>query len=228
MTLRFSSSIILAAVALATLSGCSVLEPKEDPTRYFILKEMEMTPLTSNSGLFVLVGPVTLPGYLDRNEIASGGVDGELYLAEYQVWAESLEKGITRVVAGNLASLVDSPSVAPYPAVSSIDYDYRIPIIVQRFEKGVDGSIHLDVGYAIAGALASRDESEVKAASRSIAVEVTDPQSPGAITVAMSRALGDLSRDLGRDVLAAERSRKAQAAEEAAAAAANEEEEEDG
>ena len=220
MTSRLFSSIIFSAVGLTILPACSVLEPKEDPTRYFILKETKVTSLASNSGLSVLIGPVAVPGYLDRDEIASGGGDGELYFAEYQVWAESLEKGISRVVAGNLARLIDSPSVAPYPEVSSIDYDYRIPIIVRRFEKGVDGSIHLDVGYTIAGERDSRDGPGFNAASRSIDVQVEDPQSPGAITVAMSLALGDLSRDLGRALLAAERSRKAKAAEEEAAAAA--------
>ena len=64
-TLRF-----VALVLLATSIGCSVLEPRHDGSRYFLLRSIAEAPNGPPLSDVVLgLGPVTVPDYLDRPEM---------------------------------------------------------------------------------------------------------------------------------------------------------------
>ena len=203
-------------IIAVTFCSCGVLKPTEDPTRHFILKDKPVSKLTTKSQLSVLVGTVTIPDYLDHSEIVTVNAEGDLDLAEFHVWAEPLDKGIGRVVASNVSKLLDSPNVGPFPQIDPIDFNYRVPIIVRRFEMREDGKIHLELGYAITTPGLGAKSSGSK--SVSITKDVSDPTSHGSIAEAMSECLADLSRQISSQVLAVEKKRKA--AEEAAEAAA--------
>lgn len=63
----------LAVVMLGLVSGCSLLSPEPDPSRFFVLTATtpgEASP-TTRGDLVVGVGPTSIPGYLDRNEIVT-------------------------------------------------------------------------------------------------------------------------------------------------------------
>lgn len=194
------------AVLTVVLTGCSVLRPAEDPTRHFLLKGVRTSRLASNSGLAVLVGPVTVPGYLDHKQIVTAGSQHDLELAEFHVWAEDLDTAVSRVVAENLAHLLGSPAIAPYPAVDPPEHDFKSAIVIRRFEKSADGLVHLDASYIITGSLGSTIKP--RTSSRSISVRVADPQSYSSIADAMSRALSDLSRSISRGILSQDHNRR--------------------
>ena len=54
-------------------SGCSILEPREDPTRFFVLSPggAETLAPESDAKLSITVGPLRLPAYLLRPEIVT-------------------------------------------------------------------------------------------------------------------------------------------------------------
>lgn len=217
---------IAALGTLTAVSGCSALKPKEDPTRSFYLKESRPNKLVSSSKLRVLVGEIVVPEYIDKTEIVTAGADNELKVAEYFVWAEPLGNGVSRVLATNLSRLLDSPTVVPYPDVDSINYDFRVPVVLRRFVMAADGKVHLEVSYVVAAA-GLTSAADGKSSSRSVIADVADPNSYSAIADAMSRALADLSVVIAKDVLAEDRKRKAaerekEEAEKAAAAALEE------
>lgn len=192
----------LAALGIALgLSACSVLTPQQDPTRYFALRATATGRIASTQ-VAVGIGPVTLPGYLDHKEIVTAGPDRDLELAEFHVWAEPMEGAVTRVVAKNVSQLLNSPAVVPFPD-ADIRQDYRTGIVVRRFEMGADHKVRLDASYAIEPAPGSERSSTAR--FRSITVAVEQPDSHASVVEAMSRALGELSESIARDLVALDR-----------------------
>ena len=60
---------LLLVSLLLVLANCSPFRAKEDPTRYYVLTAKSQGILSSGPKLAVGVGPVTIPGYLERDEI---------------------------------------------------------------------------------------------------------------------------------------------------------------
>lgn len=195
---------LITSGLLFILSGCSILIPQADPTRYYVLKARSQGSLTSGQKIAVGVGPATIPGYLNRDEIVTEGPASGLDLADYHVWGESLEKAVTRVVAKNMSRLLNSPAVVPFPDADT-KFDYRATIVIRRFEMGADHKVHLDVSYIIdpAAGLAIPGSSR----SRDIVVAVPQPDSYDSVVDTMSQALASLSNSIARDVLTLNRKR---------------------
>src|SRR5262249_1018239 len=75
------------------ISGCMSVA---DPTRYYVLSPTaprEPTPSVAASSVAVGVGPVLIPGYLDRVQIVTRDANDEVAVAMYDRWAEPLESG---------------------------------------------------------------------------------------------------------------------------------------
>ncbi len=189
---------ILAALAITlSLTGCANFTPKEDSSRYFALRATSSTRIEA-SKTALSVGPLTLPAYLDRKEIVTAGGSNDLKIAEFQIWGESLDSAITRVVAENISQLLDNPAVAPFPDVV-INEDYKTVILVRRFEMGVDHKVHLDASYTLKPALGSDRAPQSRFYKTS--VDVLRPERYDEIVAAMSLALGELSEAIAQDVV---------------------------
>jgi uncharacterized lipoprotein YmbA len=195
---------VTCSILLLAVPGCSTFTPQEDPTRYYALTATSTGRLAARPDLAVGVGPVVIPGYLDHKEIVTAGEANDLTLADYHVWAEPLEKAITRVVSKNLSQLLGSPTVAPFPDADA-RFGFRTGIVVRRFEMGADGKVRLDASYAIDQSAHSLDLAAAR--SRTITVAVAQPDSYPAVVAAMSDALGQFSSSLAQDLVTLERRR---------------------
>ncbi len=82
---------LLTAGVLA-LAGCMSVA---DPTKYYVLSPTSPRDPTSTaaSSVAVGVGPVLMPGYLDRLQIVTRDANDEVAVAMYDRWAEPLESG---------------------------------------------------------------------------------------------------------------------------------------
>ena len=192
----------VTGVLLLGLAGCSPLRPKEDPTQYYVLKAKSTGSLTSGPKLAVGVGPATIPGYLERDEIVTAGAASNLQVAEFHIWAEPLDKAVIHVVARNMSQLLNSPAVVPFPDADA-KVDYKTEIVIRRFEMGADHKVHLEASYFVESS--PRSDEKGTSRSRSIVVGVSQPESHDAIVDAMSVALAELSKSIARDVLTVSR-----------------------
>jgi uncharacterized lipoprotein YmbA len=61
------------------------------------------------------IGPIRIPEYLNRTALVYRREGNRLQIAEYERWAEPLEEGIGRVLGLNLAGLLDTENVRPFP-----------------------------------------------------------------------------------------------------------------
>lgn len=136
--------VLLAAAVL--MGGCSVLpEPKEDPTRYYLLTADPAPPAppapaeerTLNIGIRV----VELPGYLRNNRtlVVRNGVN-EVKYQDYARWAEPLDVAVQRIVRDRLLgnSTVATAETAPF--TPEVRRDLDVAVRVFRCEGGVDGA----------------------------------------------------------------------------------------
>jgi uncharacterized lipoprotein YmbA len=61
------------------------------------------------------IGPVTIPEYLNRNNLVYQRDGNRVQIAQFVRWAEPLEEGILRVLGLNLATLLDTQDIRQFP-----------------------------------------------------------------------------------------------------------------
>ena len=88
-----AAALLFTAGALA-LAGCAGVA---DPTRYYVLSSAPAAPgdsaPTAISTTGVGIGPVLVPGYLNRTQIVTRGANDVVEISTYHRWAEPLESG---------------------------------------------------------------------------------------------------------------------------------------
>jgi len=90
---------------------------------------------------------VPIPRYLERAQIVTRGTNDKVEISEYRRWAEPLESGIAEVLADNLAAQVGSERVAVFPwrGATARAPDYRVVVVVLRFDGSPGRRVTLDV-----------------------------------------------------------------------------------
>src|SRR5438874_13044086 len=109
MNMRFFAAL---AFGLA-LTGCSVLKPSGVNPQSFVLTPLPATNTPTNHAAGgVGVGLVKIPGYLFKNSIAVRQGTNQVAYLEKAVWAERLDRGLQRVFAANLATLLPTDRIS--------------------------------------------------------------------------------------------------------------------
>lgn len=185
------------ALVTVWLTATSCLGPRSDPSTFFVLSAT-VAPATEEPIPVTLgLGPVTLPGYLARSEIATRMSDNQLAYAETARWAEPLTASVIRSLQENLVRLLRPERVVLHPWYPSDGVDYEIAIDIARLESDtalrsatlvatwrvnrVDGTAHAERGQS------------------GITEDVTVAGTEGAVA-ALSRALARLSEDVATGV----------------------------
>jgi len=142
-----------ALAALLTLvAGCTFLSPRPDLSRFYTLSTRVpgASALTAgDEGLSVVVGPVSLPAYLDRNEVAVRVSPSELKYAPTDRWAEPLLQNFTRVLVEDLGKALGSERVASVATAPTVTPNFWVEVVVVRFEASTDGSAQLTARWAV-------------------------------------------------------------------------------
>lgn len=181
------------------LSGC--LGAGSQVTRFYVLSPVSigetMADAAAPAGLSVEVGEVRVPRYLDRPQLVSRSADNQLHVAEYHQWGGDLGKDMGRVLAQNLSRLLNTSNVSSVPYRPAGDPVIRLDMDVMQFEPGPDDQVHLSVQWRL-----SRGRDGHPLTSRVSDLQATGGvDAPGARVAAMSRLLGQLSREIARAVL---------------------------
>jgi uncharacterized lipoprotein YmbA len=180
---RWLGTALLAAAA----AGCGT----SAPARFYTLESTAAATSAPSADFGVMVGPVTVPSSVDRQEFVVQVAPNQVAIDEFNRWAEPLAEGIARAVAGDLAALLGTPDVAMAP-FANFDPAYRVTINVQRFESVPGESVLVEAVWAVRSTAAGgRTRS-----GRTVAREAVDGKSFDALAAAHSRALAQLSSDV--------------------------------
>jgi uncharacterized lipoprotein YmbA len=176
---------------LLLVAGC--LGPRADLSTFYVITanadpDANGAPLAVSLGL----GPVVLPGYLDRSELVTRLNENQVALSEMERWAEPLLDNVSRVLTENLVRVLQPDGHVAYPWYESADVDYGVAVRFTRFEADSAGSVTLDASWRITSGNAQetlyRGDSLIQEDATAVAAERR--------VAALSRALAQLSDEI--------------------------------
>jgi uncharacterized lipoprotein YmbA len=183
----------LAGLTLVGAIGCS-----SPPTRFYLL--MPPPPgetaagarADSERGIALGVGPISLPGYLDRPQIVSRAQGAELLLEEFHQWSEPLAESFSRVLAESIAAQVPTDLVALFPWKRAVEVEVQVEVQVQRFDTDASGEAVLDALWSIHRGGDETPPVQRRSVIRSRATSTDVPASVQALSAA--------AHELGREI----------------------------
>jgi uncharacterized lipoprotein YmbA len=190
-----------ALLVAATIASCSVITPRADPSRFFVLAPLPdaASPAIGNHVSSLGVGPILLPRYLDRPEIVTRVGPNEVKPAVFDYWAGSLLHQFQTVLTQNLQTLVHADRVQTYPWYAGAAPELVVEVDVQRFEPSSDGRAELAARWRVRKGSAL---GTLRAGESSL-TRPLNGREPEAAAVALSGLLDDFSRELAEAILAA-------------------------
>ncbi len=184
-------------VSLIVASGCA----RTPNAKFYTLNSLEdtaaeATESPAEGGGVIGLGPVELPGYLDRPQIVTRVSPNEVRLSEFHRWAAPLDGSVLRILAENLSVLLGTDRIARYPWDGNTPIACRVEIEVSRFDGSPGNRVVLQGQWT----LYSPDRKKVLASGTSTLDEPVDGHSYDALVSAQSRVLAALSRELAHAV----------------------------
>lgn len=199
---RIAAACVTVGLLLAFCGCSSLLAPRPDRSRFYVLTavanprgSVPASGHTANS-LRIGLGPITLPGYLDRPEMVTRVSANRLHLSQENQWAEPLRTNFANVMGEDLSAGLGNPQIVRYPWYASTPIDYQVKVNVDRFESTGQGSAVLAAKWEICDPTDGR----VLLASRSNISETLSSAEPSAAVAALSRALAALSHQIALGV----------------------------
>lgn len=188
---------ILFVLLLMLLAGCASTEP----SRFYTLTPMpgsdaKILSETVAQDVSIGIGPVRIPGYLDRQQIVTTSRQHKVKLAEFDRWAGSLKDSFVLVLSENLSALLSTDHVFTFPWRGSLLIDYQIEVEIVQFDGELGGNASLIARWTIFDV----KEKKVLLVKKSNLTESAGAQGYEALVAAQSRALGHLSRDIATAV----------------------------
>lgn len=192
-------ALVILSAPLTGITGCASTQP----SRFYVLTDLanvESPPqgTTAGQGPSIGVGPVTLPKYLDRPQIATRASRYELAYDEFERWAEPLDTNVTRALVEQLARLTPTDHIAAFPWPRGTPIDYQVTVEVVHFFGQPGGSAALIAHWSI-----FREEGTAALVSRTsrFSAPAGGPQSE-AIVAAMSQTVAELSGEIATAIRA--------------------------
>jgi uncharacterized lipoprotein YmbA len=175
---------------LAGLTGC--LSPRADTSRYFTLPAAS-APAGGGAAVPVLgLGPVTLPPYLDRNEVATRVSPEQVTYSGTDRWAGPLDDLVARALAEDLRARLPAVAVVRWPWPVQPGPDVAVAVDFLRLEADAGGGATLQARWTVT----VRGSAPVPGESR-----IHEPSPAGdasAAAAALGRAVDGLAGELAR------------------------------
>jgi uncharacterized lipoprotein YmbA len=178
-----------AMLGAATFAGAACLpSPKPVTVNYVILAGRAPGAPPGNPSGTLGISRVSLPGYLDRGEVATRTGTKVTYSATER-WAEPLAESVPRLLADDLATALAPSGFAVAPHAAG---DLALVVDVERFELDGNGSCVLDARYALRDVMTDRI---VKTGAGRYEERPSGPTGDAA-AAALARALDRLAGDV--------------------------------
>ena len=184
------SAVLLAFVTSTVLGGCTLLAPRPDPSRFFVLSAIPSTSNSAGGGnLSIGVGPIIVPDYLSRSEMVIRTSATQIRPSQIDIWAEPISLGVTRVLAQNLSVLLGTERIICYPAYAVTRADWQVLVELVHFELDTQNAATLTARWGVRD---RRSGKIVVARETNITRPATGPNTADGVA-ALSATLADLS-----------------------------------
>jgi uncharacterized lipoprotein YmbA len=185
---------VIPILAAAWLAACGT-PPQE---RFFTLSSgvAPRTASASAATVAIAVGPVTVPEAVDRPQLVLRNGANRAEIVEQARWIAPLKNEIPRVIAEQLAGLIDGAQTSTNVQRAIGDADYRVLIDVQRFDSAPGEGATVQALWSV------RPRNAAALEGRTVATESAGADYDS-LVAAHSRALEKVSRDIAAAISAA-------------------------
>ncbi|WNC94140.1 PqiC family protein [Paraburkholderia sp. FT54] len=185
--MRYATACLILVLVGGGLGAC-----KSPPTSFYTLSpDRALASSGSTHPIAVVIGPVSIPEIVDRPQIVTRLGDHEVEVNEFARWAQPLNGDIGRVIAADLAVLLNSPQVSVFDLAQEPPGVWRVRIDVMRFESAPGRDVTVDVLWAV-----RPPEKARIVTGRSVAHEAVSGPGFEPLVAAHDRALASVSRDI--------------------------------
>lgn len=197
---------MLGIIALGT-AGCSFAPP----VQFYQLQQIDVEQTSTKSNAMVLLGPLKIADYLQRENILQREPDGSLRVSQQARWAGSLQDDIGRFVLRQIAAELGSSRIALYPDRVGIDAQAQVVLSISRLDSGLEQPAVLEAQWRLLDDQGILRDSQVVRFEEQHTGEMSD----------QVRAQSDLLNQLTKQLVAALRNQLPRAATGPAAARGN-------
>ena len=190
--MKIITRILIPCVLAALIAGCA----SSPQPRYYMLNPVAAPGEALQADLSVSVGPISVPAFLDRQQIVTRTGPNRVHIEEYERWASPLKENIGRAIVQDLISLLGTSRVTLFPETSAAGASYRVVIDIMRFDSELAKAATLDAGWTVSSAKSGQSYR-----GRTTITEAAQGKDYADIVSAHSRALSRLSADIAKAVL---------------------------
>lgn len=199
-THRHTTGIVILFAIIAFCLGCGrpstlvkyyTLSAASDKTSQKAQDQALKTD--GENGLAVGVGPLTFPKTIDRPHIVTRTAGYGLKVAEFHRWGGSLHEEFLNGLCRNLAGVIGTLQVEPYPWESYFHPRWQVYVDVREFDGILGEYALLNVKWRIF----DRQSAETLLVRQSAYKETVSESDYEAFVAAQSRLLTAFSRDVG-------------------------------
>jgi len=180
---------VSALLSIFLFVGCA---SSPEPRLYLLEATPDAGPAeVGDSEISILVDVVTLPDHLRRSEIISRGARHRVTVANFDRWAEPLDRNIANVVVAHLSSRYGPENVFDRYARFTTEPDILVRLRILEFGETQENRVTLKATWELSDSRADT--------SRIFSSEFQQPSSDStdATVEAMSVALAGLSHAIG-------------------------------
>jgi uncharacterized lipoprotein YmbA len=172
-------------VTLVLLAACT-----SKPVNHYLMSPVTGVPVeTARKDFSLGVGPVQIPGYLNRPNLVTRTSATRIEVPGDHKWGAPLDTHLTATLAENLGQRLGLESVLVYPWQPGTRLDYQLSADITRFIHA-DGAVRLDAGWSLRNRITGQT---IEGSSR---VEEDSSEDYDDIVDAMSRAVARMADDI--------------------------------
>jgi hypothetical protein len=185
---RWNTALLLASALL--IAGCAT-SPR---ARHYLIPPV---PTGNDAAPFpadkvIGLGPVTLPEYLSRPQMAIRTGPGGVEYRDVHRWAEPLADNVPRVLKEDLSARLQTDRIVDYPWPRATSVNIQAKVEISRFDADGAGNVTLEGRWSL-----HLSQGAVLIAGQRFSI--TAPAAvadPAAIALAHGEALAQLAREL--------------------------------
>ena len=184
--MRLPLGIAIVGVLAFGSVGCSIAPP----ATFYQLQQSTTETANRDNNITVLLGPLRVADYLQRENVLQREADGSLSLSQQARWAGSLQDDIGQLLLRQVSAQLGSSRIALYPDRVGIEAQAQVVLSISRLDSGVQQPAVLEAQWRLLDAKGSLRNSRVLRFEEAHNGEVADQ------VRAQSQLLGQLSKQL--------------------------------
>ncbi|MNQ19760.1 hypothetical protein D3C85_328310 [compost metagenome] len=123
---------LLGLAGLLAMAGCAATPPAQ----FYQLQQGSPALPQADKGVAVLLGPLKLADYLQRETLVQRQSDDSLVITQQARWVGSLQDDVAQLLLRQLAGRLDSSRLALYPDRVGFKPDVQLLLSISRLDSG--------------------------------------------------------------------------------------------